>query len=146
MPHLYRLVYYSNNHVIGKPPEVADAIASILATSRVNNARADITGALIFNHGIFAQVLEGELPDVEATFERIQRDPRHGEVQILAFEPAPCRGFPSWSMGYVGDSREDVELFSGIAAITGFDARRMQGERVFEIMHAIALEEQARAA
>jgi len=146
MPNLYRLVYYSSNRIVGKPPEIAADIASILAASRTNNDRVGITGALIFNSGIFAQVLEGEMHEVEHTFERIQRDPRHGDVQILAFDPVASRGFPSWSMGYVGNSREDTNLFGRIATDTGFDAKRMEGERIFEIMHAIALEEQARAA
>ena len=143
---LYRLVYYSRNRITGKPDEVAREIAAILSTSQANNARVAITGALIFNSGIFAQVLEGNLSDVETTFERIQRDHRHGDVQVLAFERTPGRGFPTWSMGYVGRSRESEDLFGSISKDTGFEAKRLEGERIFEVMHMIAIEEEARAA
>ena len=140
---LYRLVYYSVNRVTGADKDVLVDIADILATSQENNADAHITGALIFNSGIFAQVLEGGRSDIEATFERIQRDPRHGDVQVLAFEPSAGRGFPSWSMGYVGKSREGVDVFGKFASDTGFDARRLQGDRIYEIMRSIAAEEDA---
>jgi hypothetical protein len=143
---LYRLVYYSVNRVTENTLEVSTEIATILAASQANNAKVDITGALIFNSGIFAQVLEGKQSDIEATFERIQRDPRHGDVQVLAFEPVASRAFPSWSMGYVGNSREGVSVFGNIAVDTGFDAKRMEGDRIFQIMRDIALDEEARAA
>jgi hypothetical protein len=143
---LYRLVYYSKNRLTGKTADLAGEIAGILSASQVNNARVAVTGALIFNSGVFAQVLEGDLAEVETTFERIQRDHRHGDVQVLAFEQASGRRFPSWSMGYVGRSRESQNLFGSIGQETGFEAKRLEGERIFEIIHMIALEEETRAA
>ena len=140
---LHRLVYFSRNLVPGKPAEIATEIESILESARRNNAQRSVTGALIFNSGIFAQVLEGALQDIEQTFERIQRDARHGDVHVLAFEGTSIRRFPSWSMAFVGRSAEGRDLFSGIAEATGFEAERMQGERVLEIVNSIAIEEEA---
>lgn len=91
---LHRLVYYSRNRMSGTPPEIAAGVDQILATSQRNNALVEVTGALIFNSGVFAQILEGPRRAVEQTFERIQRDPRHGEVLVLAFEPVTTRAFP----------------------------------------------------
>ena len=143
---LHRLVYYSRNRIPGTPTEVAAEVESILAASQSNNSRVGVTGALIFNAGIFAQILEGARPDIEATFERIQRDARHGEVQVLAFEEAQSRGFPSWSMAFVGRSREGQNLFAHIGEVTGFEAQRLEGERIFGIIRDIAIEEEVRAA
>lgn len=143
---LHHLVYYSRNLVPGPQARVADEIESILASSRRNNSSVAITGALIFNSGIFAQVLEGTRFDIEATFERIQRDERHGEVQVLAFAPVRSRTFPSWSMGFLGRSRHGQDLFAHIGEQTGFDAKRMESERVYAIMRDLALEEEQRAA
>jgi hypothetical protein len=140
---LYRLVYYSRNRLAGDP---APEIDSILDASQRNNAPADVTGALIFNSGMFAQVLEGARRAIEATFERIQRDPRHGDVQVLAFEPVASRAFPSWSMGFVGRSRRDQDVFGNIAVESGFEERRLEGERIFGIMREIALDEERSAA
>jgi hypothetical protein len=141
---LHRLVYYSRNRITGTPAEVAAEVDAILASAQRNNSLIDVTGALIFNAGIFAQVLEGARRDIEVTFERIQRDERHGDVQVLAFEEVESRGFPSWSMAFVGRSREGQNLFAHIGEATGFEAKRMEGGRIFRIMCAIAMEEEAR--
>jgi hypothetical protein len=100
----YRLVYYSRNMTTGDADAVAAEVDDILATSRANNERDEITGALMFNAGCFAQVLEGPLDVVEAAFERIQQDDRHSEVSLLAMEPIIERSFPNWAMGFVGRS------------------------------------------
>jgi hypothetical protein len=138
---LYRLIYYSRNRI---PPDadVAAEVDSILRASQRNNAAAGVTGALIFNNGVFAQVLEGDRATVESTFERIQRDDRHGDVEVLSFEPVSKRIFESWSMAFIGRSKRHLDLFGHMAQASGFEARRMQGERTLEIMQAIALEEE----
>jgi hypothetical protein len=96
-------------------------VDDILATSRANNERDEITGALMFNAGCFAQVLEGPLDVVEAAFERIQQDDRHSEVSLLAMEPIIERSFPNWAMGFVGLSDEDAARFADVAEATDFD-------------------------
>ena len=90
-------------------------------------------------------MLEGTRHDIELTFERIQRDPRHGNVEVLAFEEVQNRGFPSWSMAFVGRSREGQNLFGHVGEATAFEAKRMEGERIFEIIRAIAVEEEGRS-
>lgn len=139
---LYRFIYYSRNTIAGTEQDIAAEVEAILAISRRNNARVGMTGALIFNAGVFAQVLEGARADIEATFERIQRDPRHGAVQVLAFEPAPTRNFPSWSMAFIGRSQADRDLFGHIGSGTGFEVQRLEGDRILSIMQAIALDEE----
>ena len=139
---LYRLVYYSRNAVAGDANALAAAVTSILAKSQVNNQREGVTGALMFNSGCFAQVLEGARPAVENVFERIQQDARHGEVSLLAFDPAPCRAFENWSMGFVGASVEDGARYSSLGQDSGFDPAQMTGEALFETLHRLALEEE----
>jgi hypothetical protein len=143
---LNRLVYFSRNRIPGTPTEVAAEVDAILTSAQRNNSLLCVTGALIFNAGIFAQALEGARRDIELTFERIQRDERHSDVEVLGFEEVQNRQFPSWSMAFVGRSREGENLFGHIGEATGFEAKRMQGERIFEIMRAIAIEEEARVA
>lgn len=143
---LYRLVYCSRNRIQGTLAEVTAEVDGILESSRRNNALHGVTGSLIFNAGTFAQVLEGNRQNIELTFERIQRDTRHGDVHVLAFEETPRRGFPSWSMGFVGRSREQQQLFAHIGEARDFEARRIEGEHIFDVMYAIAIEEEASAA
>lgn len=143
---LHRLVYYSRNCIAASPEAMEGQIAQILAASQVNNARVGVTGALMFNQGCFAQVLEGPQSAIEATFERIQQDARHGDVSLLAFGPAEARGFPVWSMAYIGASDTDKARFQDIAGESGFDLSRLTGERIFEVLHAMVLEEEQAAA
>jgi hypothetical protein len=139
---LSRLVYYSRNRMTGDPQEIDFGISQILAKSRQNNAKVAVTGALMFNAGCFAQVLEGPQDAVEAVFERIQRDERHGDVSLLAFDPIEARAFEAWSMGFVGASVTDAARYGSLAQESGFDPARMTGEALFETLHRLALEEE----
>jgi hypothetical protein len=143
---LYQLVYYSRNQVPGSPDNLLGQVRNILAASRRNNAEAGITGALMFNAGCFAQVLEGRREVVEATFERIQRDDRHGEVSLLAFEPIEARQFGHWSMGFVGADPGNAASFADVAAASGFDPSRASGSDVLRTLRDLALEDEAAVA
>lgn len=142
MSDLYRLVYASKNLLQGTEAETAEAIQQILKASQRNNAKVGVTGALMFNDGAFAQVLEGPRRGVEETFERIQRDPRHGDVTVLQCGPAESRGFANWSMAFVGQSAKGQAQFSNLAATSGFDLSRLSGDSVFAMLHGLVLEEE----
>lgn len=99
---LYRLVYCSRSRLTSEDGQ-REQISRILDAARANNARFGITGALLFSAGCFAQTLEGSLPAIERTFERIQRDERHTEVTILQVELSSRRVFGNWTMAFAGD-------------------------------------------
>ncbi|WP_313293186.1 BLUF domain-containing protein [Rhizobium rhizoryzae] len=140
---MYRLVYYSRNLVASNEAVFASNVEQILAKSRVNNQRDGITGALLFNAGCFAQVLEGPLEQVEAAFERIQQDERHGDVSLLALEPIKRRSFPSWAMGFIGASDIHAKRFAAIGSLSGFDPSRLSGDEIHSILKELAIEEEA---
>ena len=139
---LYRLVYASKNLIGGNEDDGAAAVVQILSTSQRNNAASDVTGALLFNKGAFAQVLEGPRRSVEETFERIQQDDRHSEVTVLQCGPAECRAFGNWSMAFVGRSSRSQALWNDLAAQSGFDLTRMNGGDVFAMLHGLVVEEE----
>lgn len=141
----YRLVYYSRNHVAVDADTFSLEVNDILARSRENNARDEITGALMFNAGCFAQVLEGPLDKVEAAFERIQQDERHGEVSLLGLEEVAARSFPNWAMGFVGLSDENANRFAGIGTGSGFDPTRLSGDELHVILRDLTIEEECLA-
>lgn len=142
MSDLYRLVYASRNLLQGSDDEVTASVRQILEASQRNNRVIGVTGALMFNGGAFAQVLEGPRSGVEETFERIQRDERHGEVTVLQCGPVEARGFPDWSMAFVGQSARGQALWCGLAAESGFDLTRLDGDGVFAMLHGLVLEEE----
>lgn len=98
---VYRTLYCSRNWIEGDQSKQIAEINSILQVARNNNGRNNVTGALLFNSGYFAQVLEGPRQAIERIFETIQRDQRHGEVIVLETGYTSTRDFSDWSMAYV---------------------------------------------
>jgi|TARA_R110002012_G_scaffold257437_2_gene437676 hypothetical protein len=142
---LYRLVYYSRNHVSFDDSLFTASVDDILARSRANNARDAITGALLFNAGCFAQVLEGPLGKVEQTFERIQQDERHSDVSLLGLDPIEHRSFPNWAMGFVGLSDVDAVRFARVNSVSGFDPSRLDGDQIHMLLRDLTLEEESQS-
>ena len=66
--------------------------------ARRRNAAAGVSGLLLFNGDAFLQVLEGAEAAVRDTFARIEADPRHHELMVVADEPTPVRRFGGWAM------------------------------------------------
>ena len=96
MSDLFRIVYCSRNMIGAADPEAE--LQSILQSARANNAAQGVTGALLYNDGIFAQVLEGPFDAVQTVFERIQCDPRHDYVIVLQAASVIDRHFDGWAM------------------------------------------------
>ena len=98
---VYKILYCSKNLIEGEDAKREAEITQILQTARRKNKEQNVTGALLFNSGYFAQALEGPRLAIEQIFERIQRDPRHGDVTVLSSQTDGHRDFPEWSMAYV---------------------------------------------
>lgn len=136
---LLRAVYCSENRIDRSERKLVEAIDAILTQSQSNNQKCGITGALVFNRGVFGQVLEGSAEAIEETFERIQSDDRHGNVTVLDFSPLEERSFRDWSMGYVGTEsilRDRVDCLPGV---TNFDLRRLDGVEMFTLLRDVAM-------
>ena len=72
----------------------------ILATSRRNNLRANLSGLLVAGQRRFLQALEGPTEDVRITYARIKADPRHYACVLLGERHIESRQFGEWSMGF----------------------------------------------
>ena len=86
---------------------------SLLEKSRVRNLIYGVTGMLLYDYGVFLQVLEGHRINVELVFESIQRDRRHTGVQVIESRDIDARLFASWTMAY-------ADLSLGIASPPGY--------------------------
>jgi hypothetical protein len=92
VPPLQQFFYVSRS--LAAPQQVEE----LLELSRGLNTRNDISGALLFTGGYFAQVLEGPQDKVHATMARITLDGRHAAVRPLLDEPTSQRRFGDWTM------------------------------------------------
>ncbi|MFK7862159.1 MAG: BLUF domain-containing protein [Granulosicoccus sp.] len=131
---LYRMVYLSRNNISTDEAIVRTEITQILRSAREKNVKDDITGALMFNAACFAQVLEGPHDKVKETFDRIECDDRHSDIVVLDFNQIDNRGFPNWSMAYVGEDSTSVDRFFMIAEETNFQTSHLSGDQVFEAL------------
>ena len=123
---LCRLVYYSTYNVSSRRGP-SDDLKQILATAIRSNSRKGITGGLIFNRQLFAQVLEGDDAAVTQTFVRINGDPRHRDIVLVGMEPVGERLFGTWSMGYAGRSQMFEAIWAELGYAGGLDLARMSG-------------------
>ncbi|GJE02896.1 BLUF domain-containing protein [Methylobacterium isbiliense] len=101
---LFRIVYKST---AAHPAEVMlgkGHVAAILDTARRRNARAGITGVLVYTGIGFLQVLEGPRREVQEVFESILVDRRHHTLSVIEMSFAEARQFPGWAMSCLGAS------------------------------------------
>ena len=138
---VYQIVYSSRNEIAGSPEEVQAEVASILAVSRTNNQQQGITGALLFNGVMFAQVLEGPLDSIETTYERIQCDPRHSDVVLLSNAPSERRAFSDWSMAYADPAIVAESPGLKIDFDVASADQQHAGPRIVEMLRALVVRE-----
>lgn len=98
---------------------------SILASSRRNNMRAGVTGALCLTNGIFLQQLEGDRDAVSLLYHRILLDPRHRDPAILDFSEIASRKFSNWTMGSLASLESNRAIYLKYSRSASFDPYTM---------------------
>lgn len=92
---LQRWAYRSHARV---PLDSLAVIADIVAVSDRNNRRDDVTGGLVYDDGVFFQVIEGAVEDLQRLMGRLSADTRHADIVVLSTEAIAERLFADWSM------------------------------------------------
>lgn len=108
------------------------------------NASRGVTGLLLYANETFMQVLEGGVADVDAVMERILRDKRHHDINILAKSAVMAREFGRWSMGLHEVGSEDIRSLPAYAPFfeAGFNPEQIgaQPGLALDILQAFANE------
>lgn len=108
---IHRLLYRSEMNLAGTHVDIRHQVMEIVRSSEARNTADQLTGALLHMRGVFVQVLEGTLPAIESTFERICCDLRHRRVELLELVQAETRVFGEWSMVRITADRTIEKLF-----------------------------------
>ncbi len=90
-----------------------EELQELLALARVKNEEQGVSGMLLFHEGSFIQALEGGKEQVEAIYNRIGKDPRHAETQILFRGEVDHRDFDGWSMGFYRSNQSSAKNLEG---------------------------------
>jgi hypothetical protein len=98
----YQLTYRS----IAVPTLGRKDINDILEFARDFNSKNDITGCLVYSHGYFVQILEGEVDKILALMKNIELDTRHTFVDILSEGEVTKRMFTGWDMAFLDPSEK----------------------------------------
>lgn len=131
---IYSLSYHSRNRIEDLTLDTRLELAKILEVSVSRNAAHGISGALMFNDGRFAQILEGDRDAVKAAYESIRHDPRHTEVTILSTQTLMVRRFGSWAMTFVGTTPAAREYYKSFAVNTDTFLETLQQDRLCQMM------------
>ncbi len=75
-------------------------VRAILNVANRSNIENNITGMLYWSGKYFMQTLEGDRRAVTVCFNRVCRDRRHTEVELVSALPMSERWFSQWSMGF----------------------------------------------
>lgn len=103
-------------------------LEQILGRARFHNERRQVTGALIFTGGHFAQLLEGSREPLAETVAAIQADPRHAAMTPLVEEDIASRRYSGWAMALIDAPGADdliQELLAQPGAVTPERAQRL---------------------
>ena len=93
----------------------------LLYHSYSNNQALGITGALIYENNQFGQVIEGLEKDINALWQKIQKDDRHKNVRLILSKPISERSFNKWTMVFQGNEEIAKALPEVRAAIEDVD-------------------------
>lgn len=138
---VYKILYCSKNLIEGENATRDAEITQILQTSRRKNKEQNVTGALLFDSGYFAQALEGPRLAIELIFERIQRDPRHGDVTVLSSQTDGRRNFPEWSMAHVAPPGGVASGMAAVALDTALLRPTASAEEVLGLLRSLVIQE-----
>jgi hypothetical protein len=89
----------------------------LLYHSYSNNQALGITGALIYENNKFGQVIEGPEKDIQALWQKIQKDGRHKNVRLIETKFIAERSFSKWTMVFQGSEEVAKNLPEVSAAI-----------------------------
>lgn len=79
----------------------ADALSGlleILEGAQKRNSDSSLSGAIAVSGSRYFQVLEGSPAAIDATLAKIEDDPRHENVAVVARRPIALRSFEAWSL------------------------------------------------
>ncbi len=137
MNKLTRLVYVSRISDAAKP-DLDATVRHVLRVSRVNNAKASVTGMLLTHAGFFLQALEGGDHAVRATLERVSRDDRHSAVKVLGTDFCATRAFGSWAMCANDLTAADTDILGVLTKRGAFEPYQMEAPAALRLLKSIA--------
>ena len=92
------------------------SLVHLFDIARKWNVDHELTGALFYENGHFAQILEGQRKDVLFIWGKIQKDNRHKVLHRIELDEIDQRLFPNWALRFYGGDQiaKDVPHLVGL--------------------------------
>ena len=105
---MHTIVYSSE---VTSDQAIEGMLENITSVAKKNNPKEEITGILFFHNQRFLQVIEGPKENLLTLLEKLKKDSRHHNLEILIDEPIPKRSFGKWNMDSFNlDAQENFNL------------------------------------
>lgn len=98
---IVQLIYCSRAAHSKDSASVKSDVKDIITLGQVYNFLHEITGALMTDGEMFAQVIEGPAVAVENLYSKIAKDKRHSNVMTLQRIPIHVRLFNYWPIAFI---------------------------------------------
>ncbi|MBB5048688.1 hypothetical protein HNR60_003456 [Rhodopseudomonas rhenobacensis] len=95
-------------------PLSTEQLIALLQQSFKNNTAAGITGMMLYGNATFLQALEGEESVVDALYDKISKDPRHGSIVFLHRKTIARRQYADWTMAFKRVSGQALQGIEGL--------------------------------
>lgn len=129
---LLSLLYVSKSTI---PPKQADEVVrQIVAFAEKANKKIAVTGALVFTGTYFAQIIEGDLANMEGLLAKIEQDARHDNLKVIERTIICSRRFSVWSMAYMGPSQFVSRHVTQLLGETNAEQQRRAAAWVADLM------------
>jgi hypothetical protein len=94
----------------------AHELGDLLDDARRFNTEHGLTGVLLHDHGMFLQLLEGDMQPIDEAMRRIRRSGKHEDLIVVFDEAITARLFPAWAMGWPGSITGQAAARAVVAA------------------------------
>ena len=89
---------------------------------------------MYFADGYFLQCLEGDSHAVDLVWQRLQTDPRHQDLTLIALEPVEQAIFKHWPMKFVARHTQIKQFFQGYGYMQ-FCPHLLNASQLQELLH-----------
>lgn len=113
-------------------------LQQIVSKSIQNNRAASLTGFLLAFDGLFLQVLEGATTAIAETYRRINADPRHTNLTVIADQAIETRAFRDWNMCGVQLAADDPMLTESRMTKVASKGGGFDAEAALKLLQAVA--------
>lgn len=111
------------------------SLVHLFDVARRWNLDHELTGALFYENGHFAQILEGKRKDVLFIWEKIQKDYRHKVLHRIELDEIDQRLFPNWALRFYGGDQISKDVPHLVGLLDGLPSHDVE---LLRIMRSVA--------